>query len=186
MLKHLTNRIDNTNILSFNYTDIKWKPENVSHIDNVHGRVNGEGNIIFGIDNKNIDVSNNAYKFTKTYRKVYSNAFYPNDFISDNVLSKDIKTIAFYGHSLNKQDYAYFQTIFDFYKIIECKTHLIFMYSIYDSANPDKVKIDIVNNVTALLEEYGNSLNNAQGKNLIHALLNQKKLEIKEIAVSFC
>lgn len=58
-------------ILTFNYTSIPVNDKN-QRIENVHGSLKNH-DIIFGIDQKNIDFNDYAYKYTKTFRQMISN-----------------------------------------------------------------------------------------------------------------
>lgn len=176
-----------TNILSFNYTQIdkttKSTLHHIKNFENIHGTLSRSNNII-GIDSTKVNVSNLNYMFTKTYRKVAQFTEYDDKEQNTNeYFEKSIKTIKFYGHSLNSNDYAYFQTIFDYFDLYNNSTiKLIFMYSIYDSDKSDQIKINVIKGVTGLIENYGSTLDNSfKGKNLLHRLLNQKRLVIKEI-----
>ena len=56
-----------------------------------------------------------------------------NRFKTKHILDKKTKYIIFYGHSLGKQDYAYFQSIFDFFDLYHENITLEFIYSYYPS-----------------------------------------------------
>lgn len=176
--------LDNTFILNFNYTalfDI-LEVESPCYYNNVHGKLcddicaNGcdKSNIIFGIDDNLIQsqgASSELRLFSKTYRKMLSADKYltvlpPNE-------NKPI-AIKFYGHSLSEADYSYFQSIFDYYDLYgNSNVSLNFYYS-KGFENYDAVY--------KLISEYGKSLTNReQGKNLIHKLLLENRLNIIEI-----
>ena len=173
-----------TNILSFNYTalfDILSVGSPCAY-SNVHGKLckaycTGEcdySNIIFGIDDNLIQTQSETSAlriFSKTYRKMLQ----PNNPLSilppKNNTSIEIK---FYGHSLSDADYSYFQSIFDYYELYgNSKVNLIFYYSKgYEQHDA----------IYRLISEYGKSLTNKeQGKNLIHKLLLENRLQIQEI-----
>ena len=83
-------------------------------------------------------------------------------------------TIIFYGHSLSKADYSYFQSIFDYYDIYSNNNvSLIFYYSEgYEQTDA----------IYELINSYGKTLSNKdQGKNLIHKLLLENRLKIEQI-----
>ncbi|OYT06405.1 hypothetical protein CBG23_05310, partial [Limosilactobacillus reuteri] len=153
--------------------------------------------IIFGIDsdivNKNRYKDEREYEkelqFTKTYRVAY-NTDPSNQFI----VSKDIKLITFYGHSLSSADYSYFESIFDVLDIYNSDVVLQFYIGTYQSNfiqhnNPNfdhekfeqlftklskrnnLLKRNAITNVYDLLRSYGETLNNNHGDNLLHKLL---------------
>lgn len=176
--------LHNTYILSFNYTalfDI-LKVESPCFYSNVHGKLCMKkcdnnclsSNIIFGIDDTLIhseDASSNLRIFSKTYRKMLSAETQTQILppCNNNPLE-----IIFYGHSLSEADYSYFQSIFDYYNIYENnKVSLIFYYS---------EGHDQYDAIYKLINSYGKSLSNKdQGKNLLHKLLLENRLRIKEI-----
>ncbi len=168
-----------TNIMSFNYTTI-IKELPVLNIENVHGKLDDSTNII-GIDSTKFKYDDPAYIFTKTFRKIklFTDKEQTN---IEHVLSDGIEMIAFYGHSLNDQDYAYFQTVFDYYNLYDRKIKLLFYYSIYNIDREIQIKNDIYTSVIKLIEVYGNTLDNkAHGKNLLHKLLNEDRIRIMQI-----
>ncbi len=181
------------NLLSFNYTYFskallstttsnlgmispvveKMHPINCVVSKNIHGDL--DDHIIIGIDELSINESDPLYRFTKTYRILGLEDH------EESCLSKSIKEIIFYGHSLAKADYSYFQSIFDFYHIYDSNVKLIFYYSNYCD-NKEKCKFETVNRVIKLIKTYGNTLNNKDhGKNLLHKLKLENRLIIKEL-----
>ncbi|MBD5099722.1 MAG: hypothetical protein HDT29_00215 [Clostridiales bacterium] len=175
--------LKDTNIINFNYTalfDI-LRVESPCAYSNVHGKLCNiscvgdcnSSNIIFGIDDtliKAVDVDSNLHIFSKTYRKMRDDSapitiLPPRD---DNNIE-----IIFYGHSLSKADYSYFQSIFDYYNIYSNdKVCLIFYYS----KGHEQYEA-----IYKLINEYGLTLaNENQGKNLIHKLLLENRLKIEE------
>lgn len=181
------------NLLSFNYTYYselipaahssflgttspatrKICPNDCVIYKNIHGNLNDH--IIIGIDESGINEKDPLYKFTKTYRIMGL------EDQEESCLSKSIKEITFYGHSLAKADYSYFQSIFDFYHIYDSDVKLIFYYSDYCN-NREKCKFETVNRVIELIKIYGNTLNNKDhGKNLLHKLKLENRLLIREL-----
>lgn len=73
----------------------------------------------------------------------------------------NLATIKFYGHSLSKADYSYFQSIFDYYNLYgNSSVDLVFYYS---------KGYEQIDAIYKLINSYGQSPNNKeQGKNLIH------------------
>lgn len=167
-----------TNIMSFNYT--YFNRVDKKYFENVHGRYYNLDNI-FGIDISNIKHPDSAYIFTKTYRKVNYLITKPPK-IKVNFIEDTIEKIIFYGHSLNEQDYSYFQSIFDYYDIYHSKMILIFKYKIFDNEKKDAIEIDLTKAVTKLFEIYGSTFDNEKiGKNILHKLINEKRVLIERI-----
>ncbi|MEC9485519.1 MAG: AbiH family protein [Candidatus Izemoplasma sp.] len=174
-------------IINFNYTKPTFLinlrnlgKSKLSNITNVHGTIDDK--VIFGIDEKDISKtgqyikpSESKYLFTKTARKF-------NNFERESKfrLPSKIKTIVVYGHSLNEQDYSYFQSIFDTYDIYTSKIKLVFAYSNYDKKK--KIKTKLIERTIKLLKEYGKTMANPDhGNNLLHKLLLENRLIVKEV-----
>ncbi|MDR1017724.1 MAG: bacteriophage abortive infection AbiH family protein [Lachnospiraceae bacterium] len=181
---------DNTNVLSFNYTkgylvnDFNNQNNiNPAYYCNVHGNL-GNDNIIFGIDNafdKSIEENKNDINlilpFTKTYRIM------DRDDIKFE-LKKDLKLIKFYGHSLAQADYSYFQTIFDDVDLYNSETVLIFYYSVYSRGKEREIREKNKRSVHNLISVYGSTMDNKDhGKNLLHKLLLEGRVKIKELDI---
>ena len=176
-------KLRNVHILSFNYTalfDILGV-ESPCLYSNVHGKLCNEqcrefcnsSSIIFGVDDSLIQAQteNDDLKlFSKTYRKMF-NLNSPASVLPLNDAPVDIK---FYGHSLSKADYSYFQSIFDYYNLYSNNSvKLYFYYS--ENYNPTDA-------VYRMINSYGQSLTNKdQGKNLMHKLLLENRINIVKI-----
>ena len=99
-----------------------------------------------------------------------------------HILNKNIKSIVFYGHSLAAADYSYFQSIFDFYSIYDSDVTLVFYYSVYKENDREQITKTQFDSIRKLLIEYGTTLDNKDhGKNLLHKLLLEDRLIIKEL-----
>ncbi len=177
-------KLKSIHILSFNYTalfDI-LSVKSPCEYNNVHGKLCrkkcvencAESNIIFGIDDILIQGQSAASPlriYSKTYRKMLALERSSSALPLKDVAPIEIK---FYGHSLSEADYSYFQSIFDYYDLYgNSDVSLIFYYSKgyeqYDA-------------IYKLISEYGKSLTNKeQGKNLIHKLLLENRLQIQEL-----
>ena len=166
----------NTIVISFNYTELPDIIKN--NVVNIHGKLSNNS-LIIGIDSTKMKFNEKTFKFTKTYRKF--------DLVSSdkhnreiNYLKETINNIIFYGHSLNEQDYAYFQTLFDAYGLFENKDlHLTFYYSIHGTKSIVDLKAIQVNRIVKLIETYGDTLLNKHiGKNLFHRLLLQQRIHL--------
>lgn len=179
----LTNN-ERTNILSFNYTSPFKDSSNIVNFRNVHGDL--DHHCIIGIDQVSINGNGNRdddeynYRFTKTYRIMQL----ASDRQEKHILNKNIKSIVFYGHSLAAADYSYFQSIFDFYSIYDSDVTLVFYYSVYDKNKKEEIIKTQFDSIRKLLLEYGDTLDNKDhGKNLLHKLLLEDRLIIKELVL---
>lgn len=235
LVKLKDNNVIHSKILSFNYSinknnlskNLDYNPidakyylhglkllKSIDQWRNIHG-IAKEGypskEIIFGIDsdivNKNRYKDKREYEkelqFTKTYRVAY-NTDPSNQFI----VSKDIKLITFYGHSLSSADYSYFESIFDVLDIYNSDVILQFYIGTYHSKfiqhnNPNfdhekfeplfteiskrnnLLKRNAITNVYDLLRSYGETLNNNHGDNLLHKLLLENRIQFIEDAGAY-
>jgi hypothetical protein len=162
------------NLLSFNYTIPCIENSTCNTIRNIHGKL--ENHPIIGIDSKGVDSNSPIFRFTKTYRiMTLANEK------QDKLLPKSIKTIAFYGHSLAPADYSYFQSIFDYYNIYDNDITLVFYYSIYDEDKEQNIKRTQFNSVSRLINQYGSTFHNEKGENLMHKMLLENRLILKEL-----
>lgn len=161
-------------VLSFNYT----KPNCFNNIktEHVHGSLK-KNNIIIGIDSTDMKYADVGYKFTKTFRKVEQfTTIYGKKVI--DVMSGNYEEIIFFGHSLNKQDYSYFQTLFDQCKLYDSDVRLTFVYSLYERRTAEDIKEEQVKQVIQLIETYGEKVSY---NNLLNKLLNTNRLNIVNI-----
>lgn len=173
---------DKLYLINFNYTNpcnfssevhnkIVWDENNTT---NVHGG-GGSGNCIIGIDDTDIkiDESNSSFiklhKFSKTFRRLNER------FTKFNLPSpsKPINII-FFGLSLNRNDYSYYQSVFDKYDIYNNKNvNIYFCYA---------HKFENHNEVYKLLKHYGEKMSNKeQGKNLITLLSLEQRLNLVNV-----
>ncbi|MVF16010.1 AbiH family protein [Fructilactobacillus sanfranciscensis] len=164
------------NILNFNYTNPfdSMEFDEISKISNIHGTTDDP---IIGVDSENVNTNNNLNfnQFTKTYR-IMNNSEDRVDILPDN-----IENIYFYGHSLALADYSYFQSIFDFYDLYGSNLNLVFYYSVYDESKKNEIINNNINNIWNLINKYGESMSNSQGKNLLHKLNLENRIKIIEI-----
>ncbi len=181
-------KLNETNILSFNYTE--FNTDMAAKIENVHGTLTNNLSII-GIDGSYLSSNDLSYQFTKTYRKMEQFTRQKSKTVN-TILDPEIKTIIFYGHSLNKQDYSYFQSIFDFYNIYGYKNSgsksdriknvkLIFYYSLYEGKEPIIIKKEAFKSIINLIHNYDKTFksDHEKGNNLLHKLLLENRIELR-------
>lgn len=189
-----TSHPESIGILNFNYTDPRkddW--EDQPEALNIHGLA-GEGGIIFGIDGTNLSAGQNYYadivKFTKTYRLMAFSGRPHRSLVHPylpNSTEGATGMIKFFGHSLGDADYSYFQAIFDEVNLYESNTHLIFYYN-EERRHQKKsrrtqglARQEMFEKVNRLITTYGRTLSNEDhGKNLLHKLLLEGRLTIKQ------
>ncbi len=177
----LVPKIEDVVVFSFNYTNpFKVYNQKLSVV-NVHGTVEDD-NIIFGIDQERIDPNLDIFRFTKTFRQMTETKL-ATKYEQEILPSRDeVTEIAFYGHSLSSLDYSYFQTIFDYYDLYGSKVLLVFYYKVYKGITKEAMELDLADKISKLLYSYSESIDNVKrGKNLMHKLLLEKRLFIKEI-----
>jgi hypothetical protein len=185
LFKSITDAHNYTRIylMTFNYTLPMYKEVN-GFGTNVHGYIGApnlmesSNEVIIGIDHRNIKAMNtNEYMFTKTSRKLY----YQDETIRNQSLplKNDVESIIFYGHSLGTADFSYFQTLFDYYDLYSGNVKIVFAYTEIDNQSCEKHTTSIMR----LLDRYGESMRSEpdKGKNLIHKLLLEHRLQIKRI-----
>lgn len=178
-----------TKVLDFNYTTPLTEGPSIF---NVHGTAIKE-NIIFGIDGTDVNSDDLNYsdivKFTKTYRlmKLSSTPHPPLVRSHNSISSGKTRYIKFFGHSLGHADYSYFQAIFDEIDLYEGQTQLIFYYNAIRRNDDGKGVLDtdmaeeMFEKVNNLISSYGETLDNKDhGKNLLHKLLLEGRLIIKQ------
>lgn len=174
---------DAVTVLNFNYTSpYRWLKQRFGDADlvNIHGALDGES--IFGIDGSgNLD-DRDILPFTKTYRVLKSargvpsgSIAYPSQREGDGLKTS---SIVFFGHSLSRADYSYFESIFSTVNLYNGHTSLVFLYSNYAKG----VRESEVAKVLALLDYYGASLGIAgRSNNLAHKLMLEGRLVVLEI-----
>ena len=90
--------------------------------------------------------------------------------------------IAFFGHSLSKFDYSYFQTIFDHYDLYNSSIQLVFYYMTFGERKFEDMELELAERISKMLYDYSPSIDNERkGRNLTHKLLLEKRLTMKEI-----
>lgn len=168
-------------VFTFNYTNSFNTLNSKISIVNVHGTVKND-NIIFGIDQEKINPNKPIFRFTKTFRQMTETKL-ASTYEQEILLPKnEVYEIAFFGHSLSELDYSYFQTIFDHYDLYASNISLTFYYKVYEGTTQEAMELDLADKISKLLHNYSDSIDNSKkGKNLLHKLLLEKRLIIKEI-----
>lgn len=177
---------ESTNILNFNYTDYSkyledspFNTKNINEIVNIHGSIRKDDHIIFGIDCLS-DKSNDSCKidipmFTKTFRIMGRNNIEINNMI------KGCPKVKIFGHSLDRADYSYFQSIFDMLDIYNSDVKLEFYYSMHGKKTEKELENYNRSKVFKLMSDYGNKMSNsAHGSNLLHKMLLEGRLQVKK------
>lgn len=186
--------LESTSVLNFNYTcPVLPSGYGEPSMLNVHGLAK-TGNIIFGMDGKDLDPTQPYYastvKFTKTYRLMglssKSHQLLVRPYVAGSPDSAT-RMVKFFGHSLGDADYSYFQAIFDAVNLYESDTHLIFYYN-QDRRNEmvqaGSVQEEMFEKVNRLITTYGATLDNKDhGRNLLHKLLLEGRLTIKQAPI---
>lgn len=171
-------------VLSFNYTeynDLELPFVGPVQVVNVHGTLDGE--IVFGADGTDCMDDMEAVKFAKTYRVLGMGSLQNAATIACPEAPTGsglpvTRIVKFYGHSLARADYSYFQSIFDMLNLYESTVVLCFLYSEYAEDAREKQMLAI----SRLLSAYGKTLDNRDhGKNLMHKLMIEGRLILKEI-----
>lgn len=175
-----------TSILNFNYTT-PFKSENpqlgIVAARNIHGSLD-RMDTIFGIDGKGVAEDDPALPFTKTYR-LMSLEQYKTETVK--LCDSNTSFIKIFGHSLSRADYSYFQSIFDTVNLYGGNTKLVFLYKKYpnkpdNTVDEQAIREELYSRISHLLYEYGSTLDNKDhGKNLMHKLLLEQRLLIKDV-----
>lgn len=180
--------------LNFNYTQpIPTSSDIPSDMLNVHGLAENH-NIIFGMDGKDLGLGQPYYtstvKFTKTYRLMALSSRPHQTLVHPYVAGfpgSATGVIKFFGHSLGDADYSYFQAIFDEVNLYESDTHLVFYYNknrSNETVQGKDVKEEMFEKVNRLITTYGATLDNKDhGRNLLHKLLLEGRLTIKQAPI---
>lgn len=162
---------------TFNYTPVS-EDAYPHQIQNIHGSIDEE-NTILGIDYH--EAEDDLLEFTKTYRLLsHSQVKERIDF------SQEFDCIKFFGHSLGEADYSYFQSIFDGLDLYSAKTKLFFYFQVYDPNRRAEIISQNYHAVSKLLKHYGETFksNPDHGKNLMHKLILEGRLTVKELDCS--
>jgi len=152
-LSFATKKYPETNLKSidtFNYTtpDVFYELKEKYNIKIRH--VNGtlDDGAIFGIDNNGINITDDRYIFTKTYRKM--------KLLIDGhrePFERHFKNAVVFGHSLSEADYSYFFSILDnlnLYEYNEYKSRFIIAFTEFSNDAKERT----ITNVLSLLDAF--------------------------------
>lgn len=161
---------------SFNY-DESWN-NNVRYINGDFQKP------IFGVDESLLPKDSIWMPFSKGSRRLYLDRSLMSgrlDFVTPDVM-------IVYGHSLNKQDHAYFFNMFDAMNLTDPtkKTKVCFCYSRYGDKTSEQVKNEMIKLVLKLFEKYDER--NARRTVPLHTLTQLEicgRINIKEIETTF-
>ncbi|CCK85064.1 Putative uncharacterized protein [Lactobacillus equicursoris DSM 19284 = JCM 14600 = CIP 110162] len=181
---------DEIDVLSFNYSlDEVFKDMwdkfigdySLKTWTNIHGLSNNlpDPNFaspIFGIDSHNIsDEDDLRIAFTKSYRVVEENV----NAIRSSAGYKNRNVITIYGHSLSKADYSYFEALFDENDLYHSRCKVEYYYK------PGKTDVEsfserkgATTRLYKLLSDYGSTLDNSHGENLIYKMNLENRLSV--------
>ena len=176
LLQEYSNRPHQLFIDSFNY-DEDWN----GFVRYINGDFH---NPIFGIDESLLPKDSVWLPFSKGSRRLYLDRSLMSgrlDFVTPDVM-------IVYGHSLNKQDHAYFFNLFDAMNLTDPtkKTKVCFCYSRYGDKTSEQVKNEMIKLVLKLFEKYDER--NARRTVPLHTLTQLEicgRINIKEIETTF-
>lgn len=191
------NKNDTINVISFNYTlreeDIfsndhdavkEYLNGNKPHLEswrNIHGFSSNNPELpkpIFGIDNHGLK-DDLRWLFTKSFRIIDNEVNETSDTEIPSGKYSNLDEIYIYGHSLGRADYSYFETIFDNCKLYDSNTKLcIYYYPIKNGKFDINEKKLAIEKVVRLLTDYGRSLNENHGDNIVNKLVIEGRLRI--------
>ena len=175
--------VSTISLLNFNYTDPTMGYHDVN-LTNIHGSLR-LGEVVMGVDGRELIDVDRTMPFTKTYRLMTLPPLKRGALVhSDAYLSGKTTVVKFFGHSLARADYSYFQALFDGLDLYSGAIRLVFYCRDYRNADGAIVhtKPRTVSAVKNLLTEYSWTLDNRDhGRNLIHKLLIEGRLSIVEL-----
>ena len=172
-------------VLNFNYTQVKTPTSEIDTEIHPHGTLENK-DIIIGIDNNDVRPTNGQKentvlamrRFTKAWRKAQIQQ--NSQPIPDKA---QVRALAFYGLSLGRPDYSYYQALFDYYEVYDSDIKLVFYYSIYDSTKRTEIQTSYLDAVLSLLYDYAShNLKDRESTSFVSKLQLEGRLEIKEAA----
>ena len=142
-------------IISFNYTE----PVNEPNLANIHGLAS-KGRIVLGVtcgEGKGKESVHHSWYYRAT--KEYKIANVSANGIKVYADYSDITDVYVYGLSLGKQDYDFFDNLFDEFDILMrmYKVTIHFCFSTYNGKTKDEVAAETTDRVTELINCYGDN-----------------------------
>lgn len=184
---------DQIDVLSFNYSldekfidvlDSQIGDNRLKSWSNIHGIAHHDvtpyyPSPIFGIDNHDIMSQNDhpdfRISFTKPYRIIDEKI---NEVRSTNGYA-NTNLISIYGHSLGRDDYSYFETIFDENKLYNSSCKLEYYYYPGKDENSRLIKRqEAITNLYNLLTDYGRTLSSTHGNSIVNRLNLENRISV--------
>ena len=94
----------------------------------------------------------------------------------------NVDLITIHGHSLGRADYSYFETIFDENTLYSSNTRIEYWY--YSGSNENEQLVNKQKAITKLynlLTDYGQTLGETHGANIINKLNIEKRLSVEPV-----
>ncbi len=164
-------------INTFNYSDLSSIVKDVWHINGDYERP------IFGVDYPSVGPDDvERYRYTKTYRRLEltgNDKYFPKQ--------KNFTKVIVFGHSLNKQDYSYFFSLFNNLKLESDRIgnrrgyYVEFVYSKHGNKSSAQVREETVSGVLKMFYEYNKEILHENNFRLIDILFSTGALRFKEI-----
>jgi len=156
LIMNITNTaLNECQIVSFNYTEPIASP----NLANIHGLAS-KNKVVLGItcgSGKDKESTHHSWYYEATKEYKIANVLANGIKVSANY--SDITDVYVYGLSLGKQDYDFFDNLFDEFDILmrrySLKIH--FCYSVYGGKSIDEVAQETTNRVTELINTYGDN-----------------------------
>jgi len=140
---------------------------------------------IFGIDGHDIlssegnelNLDDPRIIFTKSFRLIDNNVNVMRD--KTHNFQEKVDKIIFYGHSLGRADYSYFESLFDMYEIYNGNTELNFYYHTSEKKLDNRVsERKVLKKIVNLLTSYGKTLSDQHGENIVNKLVLEQQLNL--------
>lgn len=167
------------NLRSPNFQLVSWRNiHGVANVRSVKALNKNCWQPIFGIDNHDLlgkSVSNDPrIMFTKSYRLLDNDINSLNKYNHSTYDDADLITI--FGHGLGRADYSYFESIFDENNLYNSSTVLQVYYNSGSDDIKDKHKC--ITAVVNLLNNYGQTLSDTHGDNIVNKMILENRLEV--------
>ena len=141
---------------------------------------------IFGVDGHDILSAGNHQTlnlddpriiFTKSFRLIDNNVNLMRG--KDHQFQSKVDKLVFFGHSLGRADYSYFETLFDLYDIYNSNVELDFYYHTHNESLKDREsERTVLRHIVNLLTSYGQTLSDQHGENIVNRLVLEQRLNL--------